>query len=217
MTGYLRDKQDERDFRYGTPLAAVLPDRCSLESVIGPTFDQGNTEECVCFSLAAIMRYQEFLKSSAWLSFDENDLYALCKASDGDPQPGTYPRTALQVAQQQGLLGSDGQRYRIASYTRLGSLVDIKHSIAIGFPVILGLEIDQEELSNAVKGEIVGPASNVDGGHCMVAVGYDDEIGALRIRNSWGVSWCDDGHFWLAYNYLDTDPNFDAWQAVGGS
>ena len=55
------------------------------------------------------------------------------------------------------------------------------------------------------------------GGHAMVIVGYNDEIwtdingngiidtgekGALRIANSWGTWWKDEGFIWLAYDAL---------------
>ena len=45
------------------------------------------------------------------------------------------------------------------------------------------------------------------GGHCMVAVGYDDTgtIGPARhflVRNSWSTKWGVSGHCWMPYEYL---------------
>jgi len=39
-------------------------------------------------------------------------------------------------------------------------------------------------------------------GHAMCIVGYDDargEVGAFKVRNSWGDHWGDDGHVWIDY------------------
>ena len=47
--------------------------------------------------------------------------------------------------------------------------------------------------------EFPGPNDRVQGGHAIVAVGYDDnrkigkDKGALKIRNSWGTAWGEGG------------------------
>jgi len=40
-------------------------------------------------------------------------------------------------------------------------------------------------------------------GHAVTIVGYDDDKygGALKILNSWGTQWGDNGYFWLPYNF----------------
>lgn len=43
------------------------------------------------------------------------------------------------------------------------------------------------------------------GGHAMVLVGYDDSKHAFRIRNSWGVSWGDNGSAWVDYDFFMND------------
>jgi C1A family cysteine protease len=57
-------------------------------------------------------------------------------------------------------------------------------------------------------------------------VGYDDNIkiegeddggftkGAIRIRNSWGRSWGDDGYGWLPYTYVLKGLTRDWWSII---
>ena len=59
-----------------------------------------------------------------------------------------------------------------------------------------------------------------DGGHAVLAVGYDDRLrirsdrGAFLIRNSWGVAWGDGGYGWLPYAYVREELAADLWTVV---
>jgi C1A family cysteine protease len=74
------------------------------------------------------------------------------------------------------------------------------------------------------KGEVPMPSSGdtVDGGHAVVAVGYDDNKkigkakGALLIRNSWGTAWGMQGYGWLPYDYVEIGLAEDFWSIVQG-
>jgi C1A family cysteine protease len=50
------------------------------------------------------------------------------------------------------------------------------------------------------------------GGHCIVAVGYDNKKRVFLMRNSWGKSWGMKGYFTIPYEYL-LDPHLasDFW------
>lgn len=66
----------------------------------------------------------------------------------------------------------------------------------------------------------------LDWGHAMTIVGYNDDIwcdlngngvvdsgekGALKIANSWGTSWGNNGFAWFAYDALKTDSAVSGW------
>ena len=38
--------------------------------------------------------------------------------------------------------------------------------------------------------------------HAMLIVGYDDDIGAFEVLNSYGKDWGDDGYVWVDYNFF---------------
>jgi C1A family cysteine protease len=65
-----------------------------------------------------------------------------------------------------------------------------------------------------------GDGEDVDGGHAMVAVGYDDnhkigkQKGALLVRNSWGTEWGDGGYGWMPYAYVEGGLADDFWALV---
>jgi C1A family cysteine protease len=72
------------------------------------------------------------------------------------------------------------------------------------------------------KGEIPFPGRNesMEGGHAVLAVGYDDNKkigktkGALLIRNSWDEDWGEKGYGWLPYAYVERGLADDFWSMV---
>ncbi len=51
------------------------------------------------------------------------------------------------------------------------------------------------------------------GRHAVVAVGYDDSKRRVKILNSWGSRWGDNGYFYMPYDFItDSDLCFDFWK-----
>ena len=82
----------------------------------------------------------------------------------------------------------------------------------------------------AVKAEALPPSvdlkERIEGGHAVVAVGYDDGMkiknrydgrettGALLIRNSWGKGWGEGGYGYLPYEYVLAGLAEDFWSVL---
>lgn len=116
------------------------------------------------------------------------------------------------------------QAYKSLSYFRLDQagmapnavLGRIKSFIAAGYPSMFGFTVYNYGNSH---GEFVfpSPTDRALGGHAIVAMGYDDSRtigqskGALKIRNSWGASWGENGYGWLPYDYVLKGLAVDFW------
>lgn len=123
------------------------------------------------------------------------------------------------------------QNYKAFKYYRLDPpgtpksqlLNAIKTNLAAGLPSMFGFTVYSSiPPVGDGKGEIPFPqkGDTVEGGHAIVAVGYDDaktigkSKGALLIRNSWGAGWGVQGYGWLPYAYVENGLAVDFWSLV---
>lgn len=94
----------------------------------------------------------------------------------------------------------------------------IKNLVSQGNPVIIAIGLDNDFVATTPKNEEniyiykSYNASNHFGYHCMLIVGYDDELNAFKVINSWGTGWGDDGYCWISYNFFidSLNPDFKA-------
>ncbi len=116
--------------------------------------------------------------------------------------------------------------YKALQYLRLDppgqstadTLTNVKRALARGYVAMFGFSVFSS-LSNSPYIPFPTPQDRCVGGHAVLAVGYDDTIqcpncktrGALRIRNSWDVSWGDQGYGWLPYEYVHSALAVDFW------
>jgi hypothetical protein len=46
------------------------------------------------------------------------------------------------------------------------------------------------------------------GNHAMVCVGYDDDLEAIKVLNSWGPSWAMNGYCYIDYSIVESSLNY---------
>lgn len=59
-----------------------------------------------------------------------------------------------------------------------------------------------ENLENGVWNGYHGEV-DTENGHAMCIVGFDDDLRAFQVMNSWGTDWGDNGYFWIRYSDIE--------------
>ena len=117
-----------------------------------------------------------------------------------------------------------GHNYKALTYYRLwdadpAKLLDIlRGSLANELPFAFGFSVYSSiwdpEVQSTGKIPMPSPKDHLEGGHAIMAVGYDDDQQRLLIRNSWGTSWGDSGYGTLPYGYVENSMADDFWVLV---
>ncbi|OGD78788.1 MAG: hypothetical protein A2Y64_07845 [Candidatus Coatesbacteria bacterium RBG_13_66_14] len=212
------------------PLMGELPVSADLSRYFPTPGDQGEQSSCVGWASSyAVKSYHEYVERGWDLSdsdhvFSPSFIYNQIAYPPGNRFGGCSYIDAFNILTEQGTVPissfdydqydcsrqpsaavkSSGNPYRIATWRRVNVMdtVEMKAQIASGFPVMLGVMVDNGfEMLGA--GETYTYYSGYStGGHAVVAVGFDDNRGAFKIFNSWGTGWSDNGKGWVSYDAL---------------
>lgn len=83
-------------------------------------------------------------------------------------------------------------------------ITNLKSILYSGFPIMIAIDVDAS-FDNLKSPFILKQKSgSVRGGHAIVVVGYDDNLNAFKVQNSWGENWGDNGFFWIDYDFFPT-------------
>lgn len=201
--GRKRPPDESKDRQY------LLP-RLELRPLSGWRFwaskgvlDQGATSQCVGYSgfkyLTSGPVYNKYPKH------EPQDLYAECLKVDEWPgedwDGGTSVRALFKVFKRLGYVS--GYRWAFDAETIVG------HLLSTG-PVVMGTNWYRDMFMPHNKTGYISVSGEQDGGHAWLIVGVDryknnpdGSTGAIRMVNSWGIGWGQDGRAWMTIKDLD--------------
>lgn len=113
---------------------------------------------------------------------------------------------------------TDLMRKTSGIYTKLGysvvvvnDLFSIKKVIAQGQPLVISIKVDDFFCTkgNIIKGSpIWSNFNNRIGNHAMVVVGYNDTTKLVKVLNSWGKDFGDNGYAYISYSIVNSAMNY---------
>ncbi len=225
-----------------------------LRKWCSPIEDQGQLGSCTANAGVGLYEYFERRAFGKYIDGSRLFLYKVTRNLLGwTGDSGAYLRTSMAAMALFGIvpekywpyviqrfddeptafLYSYAQSYQALTYYRLDTvgvtkhhlLESIKEHIANGLPLIFGFTC-YSSIGLADDGKIPfpDPNENVEGGHAVMAVGFDDTMqisnpgnqnntttGAIMIKNSWGTEWGEHGYGWLPYEYILRGIAVDWW------
>lgn len=110
----------------------------------------------------------------------------------------------------------NARSHRISKYLSVNTTVnEFKTALSIGHPIAFGFIVkDSFERVDSSGILTYDPKEPDCGGHAVLCCGYNDDIngkGYIKIMNSWGPSWGNNGYFYMPYEYLESGLCSDAW------
>jgi len=208
-------------FALAAPRRAV--DWTSLQS---PVEDQGNLGACTAFGWGADREYMMIAGKQPLVVLSKLELYFHERQLEGDVSVdgGAQVRTGARVLQTIGVRPesmwpydpknfatpppddpTDDRKFLVPHAYLVPSLPVLKNTLHYGHCVPLGFTVYESFESDACMrtGDAPMPeqGEQVLGGHCVLAVGYDDRTQYVTIKNSWGKDVGRGGYFRLPYAF----------------
>jgi len=207
-----------------------LPPGVDLRSECPPIYDQGQLGSCTANGIAAAIQFdqikqkrqQQFTPSRLFIYYNERVIEGTVNQDSGAqirdgiksvvtigaPPEADWPYdTTKFTVKPPDQAFADAKSDLVTSYSRVAqNLTQMQGCLAEGYPFVFGFTVyDSFEGQQVAQTGIVpmpSPGEGVQGGHCVVAVGYDDSKRQFIIRNSWGTGWGIKGYCMMPYEYL---------------
>ncbi len=154
--------------------------------------DQGATSQCVGYGWHGLLRALPHLQRDPRPDL----IYQAAQKMDewpGEDYDGTSVRGGAKALKAAG---------KLLAYSWAFDVETVLDWLGRHGPVVLGTNWYQDMFAPSASGK-VEPSGALAGGHCYVAIGYDDKAKLLLCQNSWGKAWGVKGRFNMSYGDAD--------------
>lgn len=243
--GYDVPEAEQAEVLNGPPLPASY----DLTEYLPPVGNQGKQGSCVGWAAGYYLKsfhenFEDISLGNPTSNHQMSPAYIYNQIKVGSCAEGSVIQHALDTLQTQGIVDLTVMPYddstcsdlpddlekilalpnQIEKYFYLGEeflLEQAKAYLAQDQPIVIALTIDaqyfgaRDDNGNYIYRKFKNPT----GSHAMLVVGYDDNMNAFKVVNSWGKNWGNDGFVWLDYRAFseadDVDSDFkvlcEAW------
>jgi len=212
------------------PEIAALPPLVDLRPGCPAVYDQGQLGSCTANAIAGAFEFGAIKEKEAAIVPSRLFIYYNERVIEGTVKTdsGAQIRDGIKSVATTGICPETKWPYNIAKFAKKPSktcytsakkdiaiqylridntvLNDLKSCLAAGFPFVFGITVYSsfmtESVANSGMVPMPGKKEQVEGGHALMAVGYDDNKSAFIVRNSWGDSWGLKGYCYIPYQYL---------------
>ncbi|MEX2107246.1 MAG: C1 family peptidase [Solirubrobacterales bacterium] len=210
---------------------AKLPDKVDLRPHCPkPAYDQGELGSCTANAIGGALEFSQrkqrlksvFTPSRLFIYYNERAMIGTIEsdsgaslrdgiksvAKRGAPRETTWPYDVDRfTAKPDRESYAEGRKHQAIRYMRVNqALSQLKGCLAEGFPFVFGFAVYESFVSPAVaeSGVVEMPRAHeeFEGGHAVLAVGYDEGTQRFTVLNSWGRKWGKNGYFTMPYPYL---------------
>lgn len=205
-SGYRRSPADHRDYSY---TARVQPQTAELRRLPAswqvdrrtplPVYDQGSVPSCMGWSVATAQTALERFDKRRTVRHDGLEFYGHIALPGG----GAYPRDALRLWSQRGVLTEAGRPHRIAGYAAVNPRDHdaVRHAMHTGRGLLIGFGVTREWAQGGGREFDAQPGAELLGGHAMFCTGWTP-AGVVGL-NTWGEAWGQRGRGLLPWAYWD--------------
>jgi C1A family cysteine protease len=235
-------KKSKSSILEGTKLEKKVDHR----ALCSPIENQQSLGSCTAQAVVGLMEYMMRRGTGEHIDGSRLFVYKVTRRLLGTTHDsGAYLRTAMQAVSLFGVpperhwpyvvenyndepsafLYSYASNYQTLNYARLDTidlsrnevLNLLKRVLQAGYCVVFGFSV-YSSLSNSADIPFPTSTDSLQGGHAVMAVGYDDNhkvggkvVPSLIIRNSWGLGWGDRGYGYLPVEYILAGIARDFW------
>ncbi|MBX3020209.1 MAG: hypothetical protein KF799_00910 [Bdellovibrionales bacterium] len=194
---------------------------------VTPILDQGQCGSCVAFATIGVLETQTRIATGfSGFNVRLSPQHAFA-CGGGACQFGWFPEVAARYLQRSGVpdeacmpytsgatgvdlacnsacSDSNARSVKLASYstpTRSAKNIEAAKQALQNGPLVTTLMVYEDFMAYA-SGVYKHTTGEMMGGHAISIVGYDDNLRAFAIRNSWGETWGEKGFGWVSYDDL---------------